>query len=209
VSASADVAALLDRLRGGDADAVGALFELHRERLWRMLAVRIDARLARRVSVEDVLQDAFLDVARRVGEYLADPKVPFYVWLRFLTLQRMQALQRTHLGAQMRDVSQEVSLTHGDLLASSESLAGQLVGHVTSPSQAAMRRELQDRLRAALDEMDALDREVLALRHFEELTNNEVAEVLGITKEAASKRHVRALKRLRSILGDANEPASS
>jgi RNA polymerase sigma-70 factor (ECF subfamily) len=130
------------------------------------------------------------------------------VWLRFLTLQRMQALQRTHLGAAMRDVSQEVSLTHGDLFASSESMAGQLVGHVTSPSQAAMRRELQDRLRAALDEMDALDREVLALRHFEELTNNEVAGVLGITREAASKRHVRALKRLRSILGDANEQTS-
>jgi RNA polymerase sigma-70 factor (ECF subfamily) len=205
-----DTAALLDRLRGGDADAIGELFELHRGRLWRMLAVRIDARLARRVSVDDVLQDAFLDVARRVGEYLADAAVPFYVWLRFLTLQRMRALQRTHLGAQMRDVSQEVSLTRGDLVAaSSESMAGQLVGHVTSPSQAAMRRELQDRLRAALDEMEALDREVLALRHFEELTNNEVAGVLGITKEAASKRHVRALKRLRSILGDANEPASS
>src|SRR5438874_11251963 len=107
MSANEDSAALLARLRGGDAAALGELFELHRPRLWRMLYVRLDARLLRRVSVEDVLQDAFLDVARRVGEHLADPKVPFYVWLRFLTLQRMQALQRTHLGAQRRDVAQE------------------------------------------------------------------------------------------------------
>src|SRR5439155_7028625 len=99
----------------------------------------------------------------------------------------------------------EVALPQGRVAAaSSESMAGQLVGHMTSPSQAAIRRELHARLRAALDEMDPLDREVLALRHFEELGNNEVAQVLGITKDAASKRHVRALMRLREILTDPN-----
>ena len=191
-------AVLLDRLRAGDDQAVGELFELYRERLWRMLYVRLDRRLGRRVSPEDVLQEAFIDVAKRIGEYVAEPSVPFYVWLRFLTVQRMQMIQRTHLGAQMRDVGLEI----GDdrVLVSSESMAGQLVGDMTSPSQVAIRRERQDRLRAALDEMDPLDREVLALRHFEELGNNEVAEVLGISKDAASKRHVRALKRLKEIL---------
>jgi RNA polymerase sigma-70 factor (ECF subfamily) len=198
-----DGEALLERLRGGDGAALGELFELHRARLWRMLHVRLDHRLAARVSADDVLQEAFLDVARRVGEYLADPKVPFYVWLRFLTLQRMHSLQRAHLGARIRDAALEERLA----FASSESMAGQLVGHLTSPSQAAMRHELQARLRAALDEMDPLDREVLALRHFEELSNNEVAEVLNLSKEAASKRHVRALKRLRAILEDANGSA--
>jgi RNA polymerase sigma-70 factor, ECF subfamily len=194
---------LLERLRAGDEQAVGELFELYRERLWRMLYVRLDRRLGRRVSPEDVLQEAFIDVAKRVGEYLAEPSVPFYVWLRFLTVQRMQMVQRAHLGAQMRDVGLEVG---GDgALASSESMAGQFVGDLTSPSQVAIRREVQDRLRAALDEMDPLDREVLALRHFEELGNNEVAEVLGISKDAASKRHVRALKRLKEIL---QEPAT-
>ena len=129
--------------------------------------------------------------------------MPFYVWLRFLAVQRMQMVQRVHLGARMRDVRQEAALpAEGAALASSESMAGQLVSHMTSPSQAAIRRELQERLRAALDEMDPLDREVLALRHFEELGNNEVAEVLGISKDAASKRHVRALVRLREILSD-------
>lgn len=191
---------LLDRLRAGESAAAGELFELYRGRLARMLDVRLDRRVAARLSVDDVLQEAFLDVARRVGEYLADPAVPVYVWLRFLTLQRMQMLQRAHLGAAARAVGREA--TPPGTAASAESMAGQFVADLTSPSQAAIRRELHDRLRAALDSMDPLDREVLALRHFEELGNNEVAAVLGIGKDAASKRHVRALKRLRGILAD-------
>jgi RNA polymerase sigma-70 factor (ECF subfamily) len=201
--------ALLARLRelraehGTDCEAaLGELFMLHRDRLWRMLYVRLDSRLASRVSPDDVLQETFLDLARRIVEYLAAPAVPFYVWLRFIAVQRMQMVQRQHLGAQKRDVAQEVSLAGGAPPASAVSMARRLVSDLTSPSQAAIRRELQERLRAALDEMDALDREVLALRHFEELSNTEVAEVLGISKDAASKRHVRALKRLRDILGE-------
>jgi RNA polymerase sigma-70 factor (ECF subfamily) len=112
----------------------------------------------------------------------------------------MQAALRTHLGAKMRDAALEVSLADDRAPASAESMAGQLVSDMTSPSQAAIRDELRDRLRQALDEMDELDREVLALRHFEELSNGEVAEVLGISKDAASKRHVR-LKRLREVFG--------
>lgn len=197
--------ALLDRLRSGDGQALGELFTLHRDRLWRMLYVRLDRRVSSRVSPDDVLQEAFLDVARRIKEYLANPDVPFYVWLRFLTVQRMQMLQRVHLGAQLRDVSREVALAaNGAPLASSESMAGQLVSDMTSPSQAAIRRELQARLRSALDEMDPIDREILALRHFEELANQEVAQLLGISKEAASKRHVRALRRLKEILTEAS-----
>jgi RNA polymerase sigma-70 factor (ECF subfamily) len=199
VSEQTDV--LLDRLRRHDAEALGELFMLHRERLWRMLSVRLDRRLASRVTPDDVLQETFLDVARRIGEYLEAPSVPFYVWLRFLTVQRMHMVQRLHLGARARDVSREVTLPDG-APASSESMAGQLVSHLTSPSQAAIRHEFQERLRSALEEMEALDREVLALRHFEELANHEVAQVLGISEEAASKRHVRALRRLRAILAD-------
>ncbi len=199
-------AALLDRLRAQDGDALGELFMLHRERLWRMLYVRLDRRLTSRITPDDVIQETFLDVVRRIGEYLADPAVPFYVWLRYLAVQRMRMVHRTHLGALMRDVSLEVSLPQdGAAFASADSMAGQFVSHMTSPSQAAIRRELQDQLRAALEEMDVLDREVLALRHFEELGNNEVAQVLGISKDAASKRHVRALMRLREILVDSDQ----
>ena len=204
MSAAEQTAALLDRARGGDADAVGELFELHRDRLRRMLSVRLDQRVARRVSPDDVLQEAFLDVAARVGEYLDRPAVPFYVWLRFLVVQRMQAAHRAHLGAKGRDVRQEAEAA-GAAFASPDSMAGQLAGAFTSPSQAAIRHERQERLREALDAMDPLDREVLALRHFEELGNAEVAEVLGISKDAASKRHVRALKRLKEILSDPSD----
>ncbi len=192
-------AALLARIRAGRREALGELFELHRERLWRMLHVRLDPRLAGRLSLDDVLQEAFFDISARIHEHLADPAVPFYVWLRFLVLQRLQMIHRAHLGAACRDVSAEVPLAGP---ASPDSMAGQFVGHMTSPSQAAMRHELQERLRAALADMAPLDREVLALRHFEEMSNEETARALGITPDAASKRHVRALVRLREALGD-------
>jgi RNA polymerase sigma-70 factor (ECF subfamily) len=210
MSVANQTATLLDRLaQNQDHQVVGELFMLHRDRLWRMLYVRLDQRLASRVAPDDLLQETYLEMARRIGEYLAKPAVPFYVWLRFLALQRMQMAFRAHVGAQMRDVSQEVSLAHGGMsLASSDSMAGQLVSHMTSPSQAAIRREVQDRLRAVLEDMDPLDREVLALRHFEELGNNEVADILGISKDAASKRHIRALKRLKDLLGE-TEPSFS
>jgi RNA polymerase sigma-70 factor, ECF subfamily len=197
----AETAALLERYRGGDGEALGELFECYRERLSRMLALRLDPRLAARVCPDDILQESFLDISRRAGEYLADPAVPFYVWLRFLTIQRMQMVRRAHLEVGARDVSREARFPFEvDDYASPDSMAGQLAGNFTSPSQAAIRVEVRDQLRSALAEMDPIDREVLALRHFEELGNNEVAAILSITKDAASKRHIRALKRLREIL---------
>jgi RNA polymerase sigma-70 factor (ECF subfamily) len=118
-----------------------------------------------------------------------------------LTGQRLLALHRQHLGARMRDAGQEIALPHGPMpQAASESLAAQLLGHLTSPSEAAIRAELQFRLQEALNQMDPVDREVLVLRHFEELSNQETAAVLGLQKAAASNRYVRALKRLRVIL---------
>jgi RNA polymerase sigma-70 factor (ECF subfamily) len=191
--------ALLEALKAGNKSALGDLFMLYRDRLWRMLYVRLDRRLSSRLSPDDVLQEAFLDVARRIDEYLADASVPFYVWVRFLTIQRLTMLERVHLGAKIRDVRMEARLD-GTPFASPDSMAGQFVAQLTSPSQIAIRHELQTRLKQALDTMDPMDREVLALRHFEELENNEVARILGISKDAASKRHVRALGRLKAIL---------
>jgi RNA polymerase sigma-70 factor (ECF subfamily) len=203
--------ALLERVRQGDDQALGELFMHYRERLWRMIESRLDRRLASRIAPDDVLQEAYLDVSRRIKEYLADASAPFYVWLRFLVLQRMLMMQRGHLGTQMRDVRQEVGLgqkDEGTTFATSESMAGMLVSDLTSPSEAAIRNERQMRLRGALDEMEPLDREVLALRHFEELGNDEVAHVLGISKDAASKRHVRALRRLKDIMALLPQTAS-
>lgn len=205
MSAAERTLELLERLRTDNGESLGQLFELHRNRLWRMVYVRLERRVARRISPDDVLQEAFLDVAARIGEYLDNPTVPFYVWLRFLTLQRLHMIHRAHLGARMRSVSQEAALSFQGAPASAESMAGQLVSHLTSPSQAAIRHELQEQLHGALAAMDPLDREVLALRHFEELGNNETAAILGISKDAASKRHVRALVRLREILSEASD----
>ena len=147
------------------------------------------------------VQEAYLDFARRLPEFLSNRTVPFFLWLRGLTGQRLVDLHRRHLGAQMRAAGQEVSLYRGALpAASSVSLANQLLGRLTSPTQAAVRAEMQVRLQEALNAMDPLDREVLVLRHFEELSNGETADVLGIQKAAASKRYLRALVRLKEIL---------
>jgi RNA polymerase sigma-70 factor (ECF subfamily) len=184
-----------------DAEALVALFVRHRERLRRMVRLRLDRRLLGRVDPSDVLQEAYLDIARRAQEYLADPTMPPFLWLRFLTAQRLMILHRRHLGAQVRDAEREISLHRGAIPeATSVSLAHQLLGRMTSASQAAIRAELQTRLQVVLNGMDPIDREVLALRHFEELSNAETAQVLGLQKAAASNRYIRALKRLKDLL---------
>jgi RNA polymerase sigma-70 factor (ECF subfamily) len=198
---SADLQGQLRRLAAGDQQALAELFARYRDRLRRMVKLRLDRRLQGRIDASDVLQEAYLDVARRAAEYAANPTMPFFLWLRLLTGQRLLMVHRRHLGAKMRDVGQEVSLYRGALpQASSVSLAAQLLGRMTSPSLAAVRAEMQLKLQEALNGMDPLDREVLTLRHFEELSNSETAAVLGLQKSAASNRYIRALKRLKDVL---------
>jgi RNA polymerase sigma-70 factor (ECF subfamily) len=196
-----DEAELLRRARAGDQQALATLFARYRDRLRKMVRLRLDRRMAGRIDTSDVLQDAYLDMARRFPEYAAAPAVPFYLWLRALTGQRLVSLHRRHLGAEMRDAGREVSLERGGLpAASSASLAQQLLAGLTSPTQAAIRAEMLLRLQEALNSMDPTDREVVVLRHFEELSNVEAAEVLGIDTSAASKRYIRAIRRLKAIL---------
>lgn len=200
-SDSSETGQLLHRAIAGDPRAPGELFKRYRDRLRQMVRLRLDRRLQGRIDPSDVLQEAFLDFARRLPEYAANPPAPFYLWLRFLTGQRLIDLHRQHLGAKMRDARQEVSLYRGALpQASSVSLAAQLLGRLTSASQAAIRVETRIRVQEALNSMEALDREVLTLRHFELLSNEETAQVLGIKKSAASNRYIRALKRLKELL---------
>ncbi|MBY0458673.1 MAG: sigma-70 family RNA polymerase sigma factor [Gemmataceae bacterium] len=189
-----------ERLRAGDPAAAGEVFALYRDRLKRMVKLRLDRRLQGRLDASDVLQEAFLDVQKKAPEF-ADRNLPAYLWLRLVTAERLLSLHRHHLGAQMRDAGQEVSLHRGGVpAASTHSLANLLLGRLTSPTQAAIRAERQVRLQEALNGMDPVDREILALRHFEELSNNEAAAVLGLSKTAASNRYLRALKRLKDIL---------
>lgn len=192
---------LLRRAREGDADALAALFEHYRERLRRMVRLRLDRRLSGRVDSSDVLQEAYLEASRRLADYARNPALPFFLWLRLVTGQKLTDFHRAHLGTKMRDAGQEVSLYRGALpQASSVSLAEQLLGRLTSASQAAIRAEHKLLVQQALNSMDAIDREVLTLRHFEQLSNEETALVLGLKKSAASNRYIRALRRLKEIL---------
>lgn len=175
----------------------------HRGRLRRMVELRMDRRVSGRVDPSDVLQEAFLDASRQLDQYLAERPVSLFVWLRFITGQRLMAIHRQHLGVQKRDARQEMSLQRPAMPeADSLSLSFGLLGAMTSPSMAAMRGEMQARLQAIVDGLDPLDREILALRHYEELSNQEAAEELGITTAAASKRYIRALERLRAALAE-------
>lgn len=192
---------LLRQAAAGDPDAVNELFTRYRDRLHAMVRLRLNRRLQGRVDPSDVLQEAYLEIHKHFADYARAPTLPFFLWLRHITGQKLITAHRQHLGAQMRDADREVSLYRGALPeASSASLAAQLLGRFTSASQAAMRAELQMRVQEALNSMDPLDREVLALRHFEMLTNGETAQVLGIKKSAASNRYIRALERLKDLL---------
>jgi RNA polymerase sigma-70 factor (ECF subfamily) len=192
---------LLRRAAAGDREAVNELFSRYRDRLRAMIRLRLNRRLQGRVDASDILQEAFLEISKAFPDYVRQPTMPFFLWLRHVTAQKLITAHRQHLGAQMRDAGQEVSLYRGALpAASSISLAAQLMGRLTSASHAAIRAETQIRLQEILNGMEPLDREILALRHFEMLSNEETAQVLGIKKSAASNRYIRALKRLKEIV---------
>jgi RNA polymerase sigma-70 factor (ECF subfamily) len=195
---------VLIRAGQGDSQALGEAFGRHRERLRRMVQLRMDRRLQGRLDPSDVLQEAYLEFSRSLADYLRNPDVPFFVWLRFITGRKLQALHRKHLGTKIREAGREISLNQAALpQASSLTLAAQLLGRFTSPSEAAGRAELQLRVQEALNSLEPLDRELLALRHFEQLTNSEAAQILEIGEAAASSRFIRALKRLKKILESA------
>src|SRR6516162_4779409 len=168
---SPETVRLIERARAGDAQALETLFTRHRERLRRMVELRLDHRLQSRLDASDVIQDAYVEVVERLDEYLRDPRLPFFLWLRLVVGERLMKLHRHHLGTRMRDAGREVSLYRGALpAASSAALAAQLLGKHTSPTQAVVRAERVLRLQEALNALGPLDREILSLRHFEELT---------------------------------------
>jgi RNA polymerase sigma-70 factor (ECF subfamily) len=198
---SQDIDELLRSAAEGSQRALGELLDRHRERLRRMICFRMHRRVRKRVDPSDVIQEAFIDAASRLQKYVANPSVSFYVWLRYLTSQRLQMVHRHHLGVQSRDARREVSLEGGEFSAATSAvLAAHLLKGLTSPSTAAVRREIKQQLLTALDAMEPMDREVLALRHFEQLSNNETAQALGITPTAANNRYVRALERFRPLV---------
>jgi RNA polymerase sigma-70 factor (ECF subfamily) len=192
---------LVQHAAEGDERAWTELLTRHRQRLHGMVAVRLDRRLRGRIDPSDVIQEASLAAHSRLKEYALNPTMPFYLWLRWITGQRLIDQHRHHLGAKGRSAGRELSLYHGAFPeATTADLAAHLLGRLSTPSQAVIRIEQKIRLQEALNSLDPTDREILALRHFEHLSNGEAAQVLGLDKSAASKRYARALVRLKDIL---------
>jgi RNA polymerase sigma-70 factor (ECF subfamily) len=194
---------LIAKMRGGSQQALAEVFSHYRQRLQRIIQFRLDYRLAGRVSDSDVLQETYIAAAKRLQHFSGQQEMPAFLWLRLLVGQQLIDLHRQHLRAEMRDVRKEVSLQHqAPSPHTSVAIAAQLVGAMTAVSEVVARAERIERLEATLNQMDPIDREVIALRHFEELSNVETAKVLGIQQAAASKRYIRAMSRLGELMAE-------
>lgn len=192
---------LENRVIHGDRQALAELFSQYRPRLWRMVNFRLHPKLYGRVDADDVLQDAWIMAVDRIGYFLRDASHSSFIWFRMIVNQTLVEVHRRHLGAEKRNAARDVPVFGGWASDStSSSLAFHLCGHLTSPSSAVNRAELANQLDTILQGMNEVDREVLALRHFEELSNSETARVLNMSEQAASGRYIRALGRLKKIL---------
>jgi RNA polymerase sigma-70 factor (ECF subfamily) len=193
---------LLRRAGQGDPVARQQLLVRYQQRLRQMIAVRLDRRLAARIDPSDVVQETLAEAVQQLADYLRQPPLPFYPWLRQLAWKRLVALYRRHILAGKRSVCREEQAALPLPVESALDLAGRLLARGSSPSARLRRAELRDRVQAALAQLPERDREVLLLRHLEQLSTEEIAAVLGITEGAVYTRHLRALEHLRSLLGD-------
>lgn len=192
---------LIAQAQKGDEAAVNRLFERHREAVRRMISLRMDRQVRQRVDASDIVQEVLVDANRRLADYLKDPAMPFHLWLRQMAQDRLIDAHRRHRVAAKRSVDREQRLVARHRLDQSTlELAAQLCASDRTPAAAAEWNELQVLFRNALDQLDDQDREVVLMRHFEKLSNSEVAESLGLSPPAASMRYLRAVRRLREIL---------
>ena len=198
---AADPDGLLEQARQGDAHARQRLFALHREPVRRMISLRLDPAIAARLDASDVVQDVLLEASRRLDDYLRDPAMPFPLWLRHIARDHIIDAHRRHRLAQRRGVDREQPIVPAAFAdRSSLELAGQFLDQDITPATAAIQHEMQRRLHAAIAALDEDDREIVLMRHFEQLSNQDVAAVLGLSEAAASMRHLRALRKLKAAL---------
>jgi RNA polymerase sigma-70 factor (ECF subfamily) len=191
---------LLDQVRQGEPEAVDRLLSRHREPMRRMIDMRLDPAIAPRVDASDIVQDVLLEASRRLAEYLRDPAMPFHLWLRHIAKDHIIDAHRRHRQAQRRSVDREQSLKSALADQSSVELISQFVDRELTPATAALRQEMQRRFQDALATLDDDDREVILMRHFEQLSNQDVAAALQLSEAAASMRYLRAIRRLRAVL---------
>ena len=193
---------LLGDARAGRDGAVDRLLDRHREAVGRMVEMRMDRRLTRRVDASDIVQEVLIEAHRRLQDYLAKPAMPFHLWLRQMAQDRLIDAHRRHRVAARRSLDREQPLlAPAHLDHSTMELAAQLCDHEITPAAAAVLNELRAKFEAALEELDEQDREIVVMRHFEKLSNSEVATALNLTPPAASMRYLRAVRRLRGVLG--------
>ena len=192
---------LLEQARAGATGAVDRLLERHRAYLRRFVDLRMDAQLRPRVDPSDVVQEAQMEAVRRLDGYLGDTPMPFRLWLRQIAQDRLLMLRRRHLEARRRTVMREVALPDESSLA----FARQLVAGGSSPSARLTTGELAQRVQQAVARLPEADQEIVLLRNFEGLSNQEVAHLLKIQPATASQRYGRALLRLRKLLNEAPE----
>jgi RNA polymerase sigma-70 factor (ECF subfamily) len=195
---------LLDRVRRGDGDAVNGLLERHRDAIKRMIDRRMDRVVQRRVDASDIVQDVMIEANRRLGDYLANPTMPFQLWLRHMARDRLIDAHRRHRVASTRSVDREVALPPAGPDASQADMLGQFADRELTPAAAATWRELERRFAAAVEQLEESDRQIVLLRHFEHLSTAEAAEALGLSKAAAGMRYLRAMRRLRILLDGAD-----
>lgn len=189
---------LLDLARDGDDGAAGRLLERHRESLRRMADMRLDAKIRQRVDASDIVQEALIEVNRRLPTYLENPVMPFHLWVRQIMTDRLIDAHRRHRVSKKRSVDvEQAPVVAANLDHSTIQFGNQITDGELTPAAAAIQNEMQRKFEAAIEEMDDQDQEIIVMRHFENLTNQEVAQVLGLTEPAASMRYLRAMRRLR------------
>lgn len=198
----AETLRLLEEVRCGDRRALDRLLTGHRTYLRTAVELHVDRRLRARLDPSDVVQEAQLEAARRIDDYLRRQPMPFHIWLRQTAYQNLLRMRRQHVEAERRSVTRELPLPDG----SSATLARQLLGAGPTPNEQLVEEELARRLRQAVAELPETDREILLMRNFERLSNQEAAQVLGLEPAAASRRYGRAILRLRKVLQEGSEP---
>ena len=192
---------LLDQVRGGDDDAVNVLIDRHRNALRHLVRMRLDRKIQRRVDVSDVVQDVLIEANRRLKTYLENPVMPFHLWIRHIARDRIIDAHRRHRGSAKRSVDREQAMViPGGFGKSSIILAAQLVDSEKTPAARTMEKELARRVEEAISDLDDVDAEVIVMRHYEQLTNREIAQALELTEPAASMRYLRAVRRLRELM---------
>jgi len=193
---------LLAGAKNGDADAVNRLFDRHRRALRRMVRMRLDQKIRRRVDVSDVVQDVLVDANRRLAEYLQNPTMAFHLWLRQIAKDRIIDAHRRHRGSAKRSVDREQNVVAVGENRSSIELAAHLCDPQLTPAAAVTQKEMARRVERAIGQLNDQDCEIVLMRHYEQLSNQEAAQALGLTGPAAGMRYLRAVRRLRALLSE-------